>query len=66
MEKIDSSVFSGNLRKDDNEKSRDCWTLSDGNNFRVRSKDFLYDRKNKVLFHLLVKVLLVLSQINIR
>ncbi|KAF3335906.1 protein ENHANCED DISEASE RESISTANCE 2-like protein [Carex littledalei] len=43
LENIDLSVFSGNLRKDDNEKSRDCWRISEGNNFRVRSRDFLYD-----------------------
>ncbi|KAJ4778086.1 Protein ENHANCED DISEASE RESISTANCE 2 [Rhynchospora pubera] len=44
LEKIDLSGFSGNLRKDDNEKSRDCWRLSDGNNFRVRSKHFVYNK----------------------
>lgn len=63
LEKIDLSVFSGNLRKDDNEKSRDCWTLSEGNNFRVRSKDFLYDKKDKVPFHLPRKGLFVRSQL---
>ncbi|PWA68595.1 ENHANCED DISEASE RESISTANCE 2 [Artemisia annua] len=41
---IDLSCFSGNLRRDDNEKSRDCWRISDGNNFRVRSKRFCYDK----------------------
>ncbi|KAJ3681590.1 hypothetical protein LUZ60_014163 [Juncus effusus] len=43
-EKIDLTGFVGNLRKDENEKSRDCWRLSDGNNFRVRSKRFPYDK----------------------
>jgi len=43
LENIDLSVFSGNLRKDDNEKSRDCWRISEANNFRVRSRSFLYD-----------------------
>ncbi|EYU24300.1 hypothetical protein MIMGU_mgv1a010999mg [Erythranthe guttata] len=37
---IDLSIFSGNLRRDTRDKGRDCWTLSDGNNFRVRSKHF--------------------------
>nr|GEV27519.1 protein enhanced disease resistance 2-like [Tanacetum cinerariifolium] len=41
---VDLSCFSGNLRRDDNEKSRDCWRISDGNNFRVRSKRFCYDK----------------------
>uniref|UniRef100_A0ACD5UK90 Uncharacterized protein n=1 Tax=Avena sativa TaxID=4498 RepID=A0ACD5UK90_AVESA len=44
---IDFSVFSGNLRRDDRDDSRDCWRISDGNNFRVRSKNFIYD-KSKV------------------
>ncbi|XP_075484268.1 protein ENHANCED DISEASE RESISTANCE 2-like [Primulina tabacum] len=41
---IDLSIFSGNLRRNDNDKARDCWTLSDGNNFRVRSRNFCYDK----------------------
>ncbi|XP_073314420.1 protein ENHANCED DISEASE RESISTANCE 2-like [Primulina huaijiensis] len=41
---IDLSIFSGNLLRNNNEKARDCWTLSDGNNFRVRSKTFCYDK----------------------
>ncbi|EMS54329.1 hypothetical protein TRIUR3_20085 [Triticum urartu] len=44
---IDFSGFSGNLRRDDRDNSRDCWRISDGNNFRVRSKNFIYD-KSKV------------------
>ncbi|XP_022756559.1 protein ENHANCED DISEASE RESISTANCE 2-like isoform X2 [Durio zibethinus] len=40
FEKIDLSCFSGNLRRDDCENTRDCWRISDGNNFRVRSKQF--------------------------
>lgn len=44
---IDLSCFSGNLRRDDREKSRDCWRIADGNNFRVRSRHFCYD-KSKV------------------
>ncbi|CAI9759510.1 unnamed protein product [Fraxinus pennsylvanica] len=47
QDQIDLSNFSGNLRRDNHEKARDCWTLSDGNNFRVRSKQFCYD-KSKV------------------
>ncbi|EOY25290.1 hypothetical protein QUC31_009215 [Theobroma cacao] len=44
IEKIDLSCFSGNLRRDDRDNSRDCWRISDGNNFRVRSKHFCYDK----------------------
>ncbi|KAL6349702.1 hypothetical protein AAG906_041109 [Vitis piasezkii] len=44
QDKIDVSCFSGNLRRDDRDKGRDCWTISDGNNFRVRSKHFFYDK----------------------
>ncbi|XP_020260698.1 protein ENHANCED DISEASE RESISTANCE 2-like [Asparagus officinalis] len=43
-DQIDLSCFSGNLRRDDRDKSRDCWRISDGNNFRVRSKHFAYDK----------------------
>ncbi|KAI4327985.1 hypothetical protein L6164_020385 [Bauhinia variegata] len=41
---IDLSCFSGNLRRDDRDNTRDCWRISDGNNFRVRSKHFCYDK----------------------
>ncbi|CDP11764.1 unnamed protein product [Coffea canephora] len=41
---IDLSIFSGNLRRDDHEKARHCWNISDGNNFRVRSRTFCYDK----------------------
>ncbi|KAL6349695.1 hypothetical protein AAG906_041102 [Vitis piasezkii] len=44
QDKIDVSCFSGNLRRDDRDKGRDCWTISDGNNFRVRSKHFCNDK----------------------
>ncbi|KAK4794376.1 hypothetical protein SAY86_012370 [Trapa natans] len=44
VEHIDLSCFNGNLRRDDRENARDCWKLSDGNNFRVRSKQFCYDK----------------------
>ncbi|CAA0812055.1 Protein ENHANCED DISEASE RESISTANCE 2 [Striga hermonthica] len=44
VEQIDLSIFSGNLRRDGHDKSRNCWTVSDGNNFRVRSKRFCYDK----------------------
>ncbi|KAJ7942581.1 protein ENHANCED DISEASE RESISTANCE 2-like, partial [Quillaja saponaria] len=43
-EQIDLSCFSGNLRHDDRDNARDCWRISDGNNFRVRSKRFCYDK----------------------
>ncbi|KAG9452876.1 hypothetical protein H6P81_005780 [Aristolochia fimbriata] len=41
---IDLSCFSGNLRRDDRDNSRDCWRISDGNNFRVRSQHFTFDK----------------------
>ncbi|EEC67085.1 hypothetical protein OsI_33873 [Oryza sativa Indica Group] len=43
-DQIDVSGFSGNLRRDDRDNTRDCWRMSDGNNFRVRSKTFIYDK----------------------
>uniref|UniRef100_A0A166F4Z1 START domain-containing protein n=1 Tax=Daucus carota subsp. sativus TaxID=79200 RepID=A0A166F4Z1_DAUCS len=46
-DELDLSCFSGNLRQDDSENGRDCWRIADGNNFRVRSKRFCYD-KSKV------------------
>ncbi|XP_024453553.1 protein ENHANCED DISEASE RESISTANCE 2 isoform X2 [Populus trichocarpa] len=47
VDQIDLSCFSGNLRRDDRDNTRDCWRISDGNNFRVRSKHFCFD-KSKV------------------
>ncbi|XP_059287200.1 protein ENHANCED DISEASE RESISTANCE 2 isoform X3 [Lycium ferocissimum] len=47
LDQIDFSIFSGNLRRDDRDNGRNCWRISDGNNFRVRSKNFCYD-KSKV------------------
>ncbi|XP_047326824.1 protein ENHANCED DISEASE RESISTANCE 2-like [Impatiens glandulifera] len=44
---IDLSCFSGILRQDDHDNARNCWRILDGNNFRVRSKNFCYD-KSKV------------------
>ncbi|XP_027774750.1 protein ENHANCED DISEASE RESISTANCE 2-like [Solanum pennellii] len=44
MEHIDMSTFSGNLRHDDSDNGRDCWTISDGKNFRVRGKNFCTDK----------------------
>ncbi|KAL1829874.1 hypothetical protein ACET3Z_008286 [Daucus carota] len=43
-DELDLSCFSGNLRQDDSENGRDCWRIADGNNFRVRSKRFCYDK----------------------
>ncbi|KAM1024061.1 hypothetical protein ACFX13_038118 [Malus domestica] len=43
-DQIDLSCFSGNLRRDDHDNARDCWNVSDGCNFRVRSKHFCYDK----------------------
>ncbi|KAH1150647.1 hypothetical protein GLYMA_16G092900v4 [Glycine max] len=41
---IDFSSFSGNLRRDDRDNARDCWKISDGNNFKVRSKHYCYEK----------------------
>lgn len=43
-DQIDLSCFSGNLRRDDRDNGRDCWKISNGSNFRVRSKNFCYDK----------------------
>ncbi|GAY68173.1 hypothetical protein CUMW_262060, partial [Citrus unshiu] len=43
-DQIDLSCFSGNLGHDGRDNARDCWKLSDGNNLRVRSKHFCYDK----------------------
>ncbi|KAL8170552.1 hypothetical protein V2J09_022356 [Rumex salicifolius] len=45
--KIDLSCFLGNLRHDSHENARNCWKVSEGNNFKVRSKNFFYN-KSKV------------------
>ncbi|XP_059275549.1 protein ENHANCED DISEASE RESISTANCE 2-like isoform X6 [Lycium ferocissimum] len=44
LEQIDLSIFSGNLQRNDNDNGRNCWQISDGNNFRVRSRNFCYDK----------------------
>ncbi|TKW19328.2 hypothetical protein SEVIR_4G012800v4 [Setaria viridis] len=44
---IDLSWFSGIIRQDANEKSRNCWTVPDNKVFKVRSKNFPHD-KSKV------------------
>ncbi|XP_020574010.1 protein ENHANCED DISEASE RESISTANCE 2-like [Phalaenopsis equestris] len=44
LELLDLSSFSGNLRRVDRDNSRDCWRIPDGNNFKVRSKTFFYDK----------------------
>jgi hypothetical protein len=41
---IDFTSFKGNLRRDERDSARDCWKLSEGNNFRVRSRNFCYDK----------------------
>ncbi|KMZ74937.1 hypothetical protein ZOSMA_120G00270 [Zostera marina] len=41
---VELSGFTGNLRRNDDEKGRDCWRISDGCNFRIRSKRFIYDK----------------------
>lgn len=44
---IDLSWFSGTIRQDTNEKSRNCWAVPDSKIFKVRSKTFPHD-KSKV------------------
>ncbi|XP_042474999.1 protein ENHANCED DISEASE RESISTANCE 2-like [Macadamia integrifolia] len=44
IDQIDLSCFSGNLRRDDRDNGRDCWRVSDANNFRVRSKHYCFDK----------------------
>ena len=44
---IDLSCFSGIIRQDANEKSRNCWAVPDSKIFKVRSKNFSRD-KSKV------------------
>nr|CAB3466769.1 unnamed protein product [Digitaria exilis] len=44
---IDLSWFSGIIRHDANEKSRNCWAVPDSKIFKVRSKNFPHD-KSKV------------------
>ncbi|KAL6578682.1 Protein ENHANCED DISEASE RESISTANCE 2 [Orobanche minor] len=44
QDQVDVSIFSGNLHRDDHDNARDCYTISDGNNFRVRSKNFCQDK----------------------
>ncbi|CAO2838085.1 unnamed protein product [Amaranthus hypochondriacus] len=46
-DQIDLTMFSGSLRRDDHENARNCWRISDGNNFKVRSKSYCRD-KSKV------------------
>ncbi|KAL7222161.1 hypothetical protein ACSBR1_023968 [Camellia fascicularis] len=43
-DQIDLSCFLGNLRRDDRDNGRDCWRISDGNNFRVRGNNFYHDK----------------------
>lgn len=52
-DQIDLSCFTGNLGHDDRDKARNCWSISDGNNFKVRSKHFCYD-KSKVFILLIM------------
>ncbi|XP_062147048.1 protein ENHANCED DISEASE RESISTANCE 2 [Alnus glutinosa] len=44
VDQIDLSCFSGNLRRNDLDNARNCWKISEGNNFRVRSKHFCFDK----------------------
>jgi hypothetical protein len=50
VDQIDLSCFSGNLCHDDHDNAHDCWQISAGDNFSVRSKRFFYD-KSKVPCH---------------
>ncbi|XP_057832754.2 protein ENHANCED DISEASE RESISTANCE 2 [Cryptomeria japonica] len=44
---LDLSCFHGTLRRDDRDAGRDCWAIPEANNFRVRSKNFSFN-KSKV------------------
>uniref|UniRef100_A0A0D6QSV2 START domain-containing protein n=1 Tax=Araucaria cunninghamii TaxID=56994 RepID=A0A0D6QSV2_ARACU len=44
---LDLSCFSGTLRRDDRDTGRDCWTIPNANNFRVRSKQFSFNRSKE-------------------
>ncbi|KAJ3672581.1 hypothetical protein LUZ60_007302 [Juncus effusus] len=43
-EEIDTSNFSGNLKHDNSDKGRNCWSLPEPKLFKVRSKNFPYDK----------------------
>ncbi|KAL9246981.1 hypothetical protein vseg_020457 [Gypsophila vaccaria] len=46
-DQIDLTIFTGNIKRDNNENARNCWGISDGNNFKVRGKGYGRD-KSKV------------------
>lgn len=50
LEKLDLSMLSGNLSKGDHENGKNCWSIPDSCNFRVRSKRFLIDRSKASLY----------------
>ncbi|XP_072993927.1 protein ENHANCED DISEASE RESISTANCE 2-like [Typha latifolia] len=54
--KIDLSCFSGSLCQEDNDKSRNCWTIPDGKSFKVRSKNFPYDKSKIPAGNLLMEL----------
>nr|GLL48714.1 protein ENHANCED DISEASE RESISTANCE 2-like isoform X2 [Ipomoea trifida] len=43
-DQIDFSIFSGNLQHDDRDDARNSWKISEGDNFKVRSKNFCQDK----------------------
>nr|GMD97363.1 protein ENHANCED DISEASE RESISTANCE 2-like isoform X1 [Ipomoea batatas] len=43
-DQIDFSIFSGNLQRDDRDDARNSWKISEGDNFKVRSKNFCQDK----------------------
>ncbi|CAB78906.1 hypothetical protein [Arabidopsis thaliana] len=47
---IDLSCFSGNLKRNENENARNCWRISDGNNFKVRGKNFGQEKRKPTNF----------------
>ena len=46
---LDLSMLNGNLGKGDHNNGKNCWSIPDCNNFRVRSKRFLIDRSKASL-----------------
>jgi hypothetical protein len=63
-EKIDLSCFSGILHRDTDEKSRNCWTVPDSKNFKVRSKNFARDKSKVQIFHFMWVFLSMSGNIN--
>jgi hypothetical protein len=58
---IDLSCFSGIIRRDANEKSRNCWTVPDSKLFKVRSESFPHDKSKVQTLKVAQQVFLILK-----